>query len=197
MIEALLPKVRREVLGLLFSNPDRAFYQRQIVRATECGKGAVERELHALTAAGIILRERRGNMAYYQANKDCPIYAELQGLMIKTAGVADVVRAELSQLPGTRLAFIFGSMAKGTADAKSDVDVLVVGEAPFADISAALLAAQERLGREVSPTVYTPSEFEERLRAKHHFLVRVLREPKIMLVGTNDDLRRVGAPAPQ
>ncbi len=197
MIEALLPKVRREILGLLFSNPDQEFYQRQIVRATEGGKGAVERELHALTTAGIILRERRGNMAYYRANRECPIYPELHGLMIKTAGVADVIRAELSRVPSLKLAFIFGSMARGTADVRSDVDVLVVGEAPFADISAALLAAQERLGREVSPTVYTPSEFEQRLRAKHHFLARVLREPKIMLVGTNDDLRRVGAPAPQ
>jgi len=98
---------------------------------------------------------------------------------------------------GIRLAFIFGSMAKGTADAKSDVDVLIVGDGSFANISAALLPAQERLGREITPTVYSPEEFADRLKTKHHFLMRVLQQPKIMLVGTPDDLERMGAPAPE
>jgi len=195
MIEALLPRTRRAVLALLFARPDEAFYQREIVRATGGGKGSVERELGALAAASIILREKRGNLVYYRANRDCPIYPEVHGLMVKTAGIADVVREALKQVEGIRLAFIFGSMAKATADAKSDVDVLIVGEASFSDISAALLAAQERLGREVTPTVYTLEEFSERLTAKHHFLMRVLKEPKIMLVGTSDDLERMGGPA--
>jgi predicted nucleotidyltransferase len=196
MIEALLPRTRRAVLALLFARPDEAFYQREIVRATGGGKGSVGRELGALAAAGVILREKRGNLVYYRANRDCPIYPELHGLMVKTAGIADVVREALNQVEGIRLAFIFGSMAKGSGDAKSDVDALIVGEASFADISAALLAAQERLGREITPTVYSAEEFSERLKTKHHFLMRVLKEPKIMLVGTSDDLERMGGPAP-
>jgi predicted nucleotidyltransferase len=97
---------------------------------------------------------------------------------------------------GIALAFIFGSMAMGTFDSRSDVDVLVVGDGSFADISASLLPAQERLGREITPTVYSPEEFSERLKAKHHFLMRVLREPKTMLVGTPDDLERMGGTTP-
>jgi predicted nucleotidyltransferase len=194
VIEALLPKVRRDILALLLSRPDEAFYQREIVRATEGGKGAVERELRALTGASILVREDRGNRAYYRANQGCPIYPELHGLMLKTAGLADVLREALAQVEGIRLAFIFGSMAKGIGDAKSDVDVLVVGEASFADISGALLPAQERLNREITPTVYTPEEFVGRLKSKHHFLMRVVQEPKIMLVGASDDLERMGRP---
>jgi predicted nucleotidyltransferase len=197
MIEALFPGTRRSVLALLFGRPDEAFYLREIVRAIEAGKGAVERELRALTSAGIVLREKRGNLTYYRANRDCPIYPELHGLMLKTAGLADVLREALSQIEGVRLAFIFGSMAKATFDSRSDVDVLIVGEASFADISAALLRAQERLSREVTPTVYSPEEFADRLKGKHHFLMRVLQEPKIMLVGTPDDLERMGEPAPE
>jgi len=197
MIDALLPKGRRDILALLFSRPDEAFYQREIVRATGGGKGAVERELRTLTKAGIVLREKRGNLTYYRANQDCPIYPELHGLMVKTAGVADVVREALSQVQGIRLAFIFGSMAKGGGDTKSDVDVLIVGDASFADISGALLPAQERLGREITPTVYSPEEFADRLKGKHHFLMRVLQEPKIVLIGTPDDLERMGASAPK
>lgn len=197
MIDALMPRVRRDILALLLSRPDEAFYQREVVRATQGGKGAVERELRKLCNAGIVLREKRGNLAYYRANQDCPIYPELQRLMVKTAGVADVVREALSQVRGIRLAFIFGSMAKGGGDARSDVDVLIVGDVSFADVSGALLPAQERLAREITPTVYAPDEFEERLKGKHRFLMRVLQEPKIMLVGVPDDLERMGEPAPE
>ena len=196
MIDALLPRVRRDILAMLLTRPDEAFYQREIVRATEGGTGAVERELRSLVKAGILIRENRGNLTYYRANQDCPIYPELHGLMVKTAGVADVIREALSRVEGIRLAFIFGSMAKGNADAKSDADVLVVGNASFADVSGALLPAQGRLGREITPTVYSPDEFRQRVTEKHHFLTRVLGEPKIMLIGTSDDLERMGEPAP-
>jgi len=192
MIDALLPRVRRDILALLFARPDGAFYQREIVRATEGGKGAVERELRSLVDAGILLREKSGNLAYYRANRDCPIYAELRGIMLKTAGLADVLREALARVDGIRFAFVFGSMAQGTGDAKSDVDVLIVGNASFADVSAALLPAQERLSREVTPTVYSPDEFRQRMAEKHHFLARVLSEPKIMLLGSPDDVERVG-----
>lgn len=197
MIDALMPKVKRDILALLLSRSDEAFYQREVVRATQGGKGAVERELRKLSNAGIVLREKRGNLTYYRANQDCPIYPELHRLMVKTAGVADVVREALGQIQGIRLAFIFGSMAKGGGDVKSDVDVLIVGDASFADISGALLPAQERLAREITPTVYTPDEFAERLKGKHRFLTRVLQEPKIMLIGAPDDLERMGELAPE
>jgi len=195
MIEALLPRTRRAVLALLFSRPDEAFYQRQIVRATEGGKGAVERELRSLTNAGILIREKRGNSVYYRANPGCPVFADLRQIVLKTTGLADIVREALNQVEGIDLAFIFGSMAKGTADAKSDVDVLIVGEASFADIAEALHTAQERVGREVTPTVYSPEEFRQKIEEGHHFLTRVLSEPKILLIGTTDDLDRVGRPA--
>ena len=87
-------------------------------------------------------------------------------------------------------------MAKGTFDARSDIDLLVVADASFADISAALRTAEDRLRREVTPTVYSPQEFSEKLNAKHHFLTRVVAEPKIMLIGNEDDLERMGRPTP-
>ncbi|MCK4545994.1 MAG: nucleotidyltransferase domain-containing protein [Candidatus Eisenbacteria sp.] len=192
MIEALLPQTRRNILALLFARPDEAFYLREIVRITGAGKGAVERELRALSNAGIAVREKRGNLTYYSANPECPIYAELRGLILKTAGLADVLRDSLAQVKGIHIAFVFGSMAAGTADARSDVDLLIVADAPFADISAALLRARERLGRDISPTVYSVEEYEEKLRAGHSFFIRLLEEPKIALIGNPDDLGRVG-----
>jgi len=197
MLDALLPWVRRDILVLLFSHPDRELYMREIARAVGGGTGAVERELRTLSRVGIVIRQKRGNRTYYRANQDCPIYPELHGLVVKTAGVADILREALGQIPRIHLAFIYGSMARGTPDAQSDVDVLVVSDASFADISSALLPAQERLGREVTPSVYTPQEFTDRMRGKHHFLMRVLSEPRIMLIGTPDDLAAMGGPAPE
>jgi predicted nucleotidyltransferase len=188
MIEVLLPKVRRSILGLLYGRPDDAFYLREIVRTTSCGKGAVERELKSLSRAGILLREKRGNLTYYRANPDCPIYAELRGLMLKTAGLTDVLRDALAGIRGVKFAFIYGSVADGTADARSDVDVLIVVDGNLGDISAAILSAQKRLGREVSPTVYSSGEFHAKLKTKHQFLMRVLEGPKIVLLGVVDDV---------
>jgi predicted nucleotidyltransferase/predicted RNase H-like HicB family nuclease len=195
MIETLLPRVRRSVLALLFSRPDGSFYLREIVRATGGGKGAVERELRSLVKAGILVREKRGNLVYFRANSECPIYPELRALMVKTAGLADVLREALAGVEGIALAFVFGSVANGSFDARSDVDVLIVGDASFADISDALTAAERRLNREVTPTVYPPEEFREKVAGGHHFLTRVLSEPKIMLVGSENDIERLGRAA--
>ena len=179
-------------MALMLMNPDQEWHLREIVRRTGTALSATQRELLALTEAGILRRRVEARRSYYRANLDCPIFPDLRQIVLKTAGLADIVREALGQVEGIRVAFIFGSMAKGGGDARSDVDVLVVGEVSFADISAALLSAQERLRREITPTVYTPQEFADRLKEKHHFLARVLREPKIMLVGNEDDLERVG-----
>jgi predicted nucleotidyltransferase len=191
MMDVLLPKVRRNILALLFGRSGEAFYLREIVRATAGGKGAVERELKSLSRAGILLREKRGNLTYYRANADCPIYPELQGLVLKTVGLADVLRDALAGIDGVKLAFVYGSMAQGTADAKSDVDVVIVADDNLAAISTALVPAQKRLGREINPTIYSSMEFHEKLKAKHQFLTRVLQGPKIVLLGGVDELTRV------
>jgi predicted nucleotidyltransferase len=183
------------VLSVLLARPESRLYQRQIAQLAGLRLLQAQRALRALADLGVLLAQREGNRVYYSPDPSCPILPELTAMVLKTAGLADVLQEALTGVEGIALAFIFGSMAKGTGDAKSDVDVLIVGEASFADISAALLSAQERLGREVTPTVYSPEEFSERLKTKHHFLMRVLKEPKIMLIGTPDDLERMGRTA--
>jgi predicted nucleotidyltransferase len=171
----------------MLMNPDQEWHLREIVRRTGTALSATQREVLALTEAGILRRRVESRRSYYRANPDCPIFPDLRQIILKTVGLADVVREALDKVEGIRLAFIFGSMAKGTGDAKSDVDVLIVGDASFADISAALLPAQQRLGREVTPTVYSLAEFKRKRKSRHHFLTRVLSEPKIMLIGSLDD----------
>ena len=83
---ALFGKTRRAVLALFFSRPAESFYLLQLIRITGMGQGAVQRELKRLSEAGIITRTGRGRQVDYQVNRDCPIFEELHGLMIKTAG---------------------------------------------------------------------------------------------------------------
>jgi uncharacterized protein len=189
---ALFGKTRRAVLALFFSHVEEAFYLRQVVRHAGAGIGAVQREIKRLAEVGIIVRLVRGRHVYYQANQQCPVFAELQGLLVKTVGVADVVRTALAELAGRiKVAFLYGSMAKGTARSSSDVDVLVVGEVTFAELVSALASAQERLGREVNPSIYPPGEFCRKLAQHHHFLSSVLREPKVFLLGDDNELARL------
>jgi len=193
---SLLGKVRGTVLALLFSHPGQEYYLRQVVRETGLGHGAVQRQLALLLKLGLVTRTKRGREVFYRANEASPVFSDLRGLVIKTAGLADALREALSRVKGIALAFIFGSMAKGTFDSRSDVDLLVVGDVSFGDISGALRSAEGQLNREVTPTVYAPDEFRRKIADGHPFLSRVISEPKIMLVGNEDDLKRLGRPTP-
>ena len=188
----LFGKTRRAVLSLLYSQVDDAFYLRQIVRAARVGLGAVQRELKQLSDAGIIQRIVRGRQVYYQANPQCPVFAELKALVMKTVGIAAVIQAALAPLADRiRIAAIYGSIARSEEYRGSDVDLLVVGEAAFAEIVSALHQAQSTINREINPTVYPPAEFRSKVAAGHHFLNAVLKEPVLFLVGDKRELARL------
>jgi len=188
----LFGKTRRAVLSLLYSQVDDAFYLRQIVRAAGVGLGAVQRELKQLSDAGIIQRIVRGRQVYYQANPQCPVFAELKALVMKTVGIAAVIQAALAPLADRiRIAAIYGSIARSEEYRGSDVDLLIVGEATFAEIVSALHQAQSTINREINPTVYPPAEFRSKVGAGHHFLNAVLKEPVLFLVGDKRELARL------
>jgi predicted nucleotidyltransferase len=191
---ALFGKTQRALLGLFFVRPEQSFYLRQIVRMAGIGQGAAQRELARWVEAGLLVRTRRGNQVYYRANTASPVFAELKGLAVKTAGMADVLREALAGLAERiTVAFVHGSVARGAEQAESDVDVVVVGAVTFSEIAAALHGAQEQLGREVNPTVYTVQEFREKLEARHHFLTTTVSAPKLFLIGGERELDRLGA----
>jgi predicted nucleotidyltransferase len=189
---ALFSRTRGSLLALLFGHPDKRFYTRQIIEALGDASGAARRELKGLTGAGILLREREGRQVYYRANPACPIFPELVGLVRKTVGLVDVMRTALEPL-GERVAvaFVYGSMAKGSGNTASDVDLMVIGAAGFGEVVDALAPAQDALGREVNPSVYGEAEVGRRLSDGEHFLTSVMREQKLFVIGGPDDLGRV------
>lgn len=190
---ALFGKTRRELLGLLYTHPDRSYYLRQLVRTLGMGQGAVQRELARLAGAGLLARTRVGSQVHYQANGESPVFNDLKALMVKSAGVANVLREALGELAGqVAVAFIYGSLARGEGKANSDVDLMIIGEVSFGEVVAALQAAQKTIGRELNPAVYATSEYRSKLRGKHHFLCSVASSPKVFLLGGEHELKRLG-----
>lgn len=190
----LFGSTRREVLALLLGRPDERFYLREILRAVGGGSGAVQRELKQLTEAGLVLREAQGSHVYFSANRDAPIFPELRTIVEKTAGTVDVLRTSLASIisgGGIQIALVFGSIASGTQTVRSDVDLLVIGDAALSEIVSALRAAEERLGREVNASTYPAKEFKQRLKRGAPFLKRVVAGPKLFVAGSQRELARL------
>jgi len=192
--EILFGKTRQAVLSLLYGHADESFYLRQILRVVGGGMGAVQRQINALVDAGLVTRSHKGKQIYYQANAQSPIYGELKSIIVKTAGIGDILKIALAPLAQQiDCAFIYGSVARGTEKADSDVDVVVVGDITFSDVVAALSPAQDSIGREINPTVYPPDEFRTKLLKKNHFIKTILAGEKIYLIGDDHELKKLAA----
>jgi len=185
LADALFAKVQQRVLGVLFGQPRRTFYANEIIALARSGSGAVQRELARLEAAGLVTVTRVGKQKHYQANAASPVFEELRALILKTVGLADVLRAALTPLArDIRAAFVYGSIAKGQDTAASDIDLMVISDhLTLADLFAALESASAQLGRRVAPTLYSAKELSRRVKQEQSFVARVLAQPKLWLIG--------------
>lgn len=189
--DALFTKTQQRVLGLLYGVPDKSFYTNEIMRWADMGRGTIRRELDRLVSAGILSVTPEGNQNHYQAKQDNPVYTELLGIVRKTFGVVDVIKQALKPLNAQiKLAFIYGSIAKGTDSRTSDIDLMLIGEGlNYGDVIDVLMPLEESLQRSVNPTVFTSAKFASRLDQNSSFLVRVMEQPKLVIKGVIDDFR--------
>lgn len=174
------------LLAVLLMRPDQSFHLRELERLAGVNAGTAHRELKRMESAGLVHSRRVGNQVHYQARRDCPIFTELQSILRKSSGLADVLREALAPwAEQIESAFVFGSVANGEEGPGSDIDLMVVGDVSFADVVSAVYPCHERLGREVNPLVMRRSEFELR-RQDEGFVARVLRDPILPLIGAVD-----------
>ncbi len=194
--EVLFSDTKRRILSLLFIDHEKRFYRNEIVNAAAMGVGTVARELENLTLSGILISTKEGKQRYYQANKDCPIYNELRGIVIKTFGVADQIKNALSPLSSKiSFALIFGSIAKSSDTSKSDIDVLIISDKlSYLQLMEKLVKLESLLGRAVNPTMYTQNEFVKKHSSKNNFVKQIIKQPKIMLIGNENDLETLTKP---
>jgi predicted nucleotidyltransferase len=192
--DALFSATQQRVLGLLFGQPQRSFFTSELIALAGGGSGAVQRELRSLEESGLVTLSRVGNQKHYQANPDAPIFAELCGIVRKMLGPAEVLREALAPLQGDlQAALLYGSVARRSDTAQSDIDVLLVSDTlTLEQVFAALAPAEQRLGRPVSPTLYTVAEFRRRQDKGNPFITRLLAGDTLPLTGGTDAFLAAG-----
>jgi len=183
---ALFTPVQQRVLGLLFGQPERKYRGNELIRLARSGTGAAHRVVMRLAEVGLVTVERVGNQKHYRANRESPVFEELRGLVAKTAGLAVPLREALAPLArGIEAAFVYGSLAKGTDNAKSDVDLMVISsKLTYVKLFEALQKAEAALGRPVQPNLMTPQEWRARTAEQNSFAARVAAQPKIYVIGS-------------
>jgi predicted nucleotidyltransferase len=190
LADALFSKTKQRVLGVLFGNPGRSFYVSEILSRARGGTGTVLRELARLEKSGLVNTRRVGNQRHYQANAASPLFEELRSIVDKTVGLAGPLGAALRPLAGRiNAAFVFGSVAKKSDTARSDIDLLILSDhLTYGDVYSALESAGAALGRQVNPTIYSTKDFRKRRADRNPFLMKILGLPKLWVIGTEDEL---------
>lgn len=190
LADALFGKTKKAIICFLFARPDQSWHLRELARAASVSPTMLGKEADLLVSAGLVLDERDGNRRILRANPECPIFEELRGIARKTGGVADIVRAALEGIKEVRLAFIFGSIARGEERAGSDIDVCILANESLTEISKALSAIETSVGRPINPMIYSEEELREKTEGANPFIGRMLASPKIFLIGGQDELDR-------
>jgi predicted nucleotidyltransferase len=192
LLDLLFGTYRQRALNQLLLHPDSSYHVRELARLTGTTPGTLHKELSRLAESGLLLREKQGNQVRYRANRECPVFAELAGLFRKTGGVVGVIADALHTL-GTApvLALIFGSIARGEENARSDVDLLLIADCTFGEVVKVLHPVQEQLQREINPVLYTAAEFIRRIADKDAFIGKLLANPKLFVIGTEHDLGKL------
>lgn len=196
LADALFSKGQQRVLGLLFGHADRSFFANEIIRSLGGGAGGVHRELETLTRAGILSEKRIGNQRHFQANSACPIFEELRGIVRKTFGLGDVLRAALAPLADhVTVAFIYGSIARGEENTASDIDLFVLSNTlAYPDLFGVLSEAEKQLGRPINPSIYKTDELLRKQGEGYAFVNRILDQPRILILGNERDLPEPAQP---
>ena len=191
---ALFSRVQSRVLGILFGQPDQEFQLSDIIARANSGRGAVQRELQKLTEAGIVTQDARGTRKLYHANRQSPIFNELHRLILKTVGMRDPIRSALeAHRRSIAIAFIYGSVAKGVDTARSDIDVMVIGDGlTYSEVYSSLQKAEAALGRPINPNLMSVNQWSNKVRDRESFASRVLRAPKLFVFGSKDELKALG-----
>lgn len=190
MADVLFTPVQQRVLGLLFGQPEREYQSAELIRLARSGTGSVHRLLGRLAQAGLVTVRAVGNQKYYQANPGAPIFPELVGLVRKTVGLMTPLRMALAPLAGEIVAaFVYGSVAKQSDHAASDIDLMVLSETlDYPRLYTALQTAEAALSRPLSPNLMKPGEWKRKRGQGDGFAARIAVQPKLFVIGGDNDL---------
>jgi predicted nucleotidyltransferase len=181
-------KTRKALFKLYFTNPESAYYLRQLERLIDIPVSMIRKELMRLEQEGVFLSHKKGNLLYYSINKSYPLFSELKSIVFKTVGVEGALKQALAKIKGIELAFIYGSFAKKSESAVSDIDLFIMGDINEDPLIGEIRKAEDALKREINYTLYTRDEFKNKKAGKDSFILNLIENPKVFLVGNKNEL---------
>ncbi len=188
LAEILSSKIRAEIFRLLFGAVDEELHMREIARRSGCAIGTIQSEVKKLLRLDLVKKRKSGNRLYFRANKKNPLYPDIHGLVLKTSGLVDILKQAFLENAGIKTAFVFGSIARHEELSASDLDLMIIGKLGLRKVTRILSGLPEKIGREINPHVMNEEEFKRRKKNQDHLLTRVLREPKIFIIGDEHEL---------
>ncbi len=191
LAELLSSRARSEIFRILFDGNEAELHGREIQRRSGLNDSTIRQELRKLVRLDLIWRRKDSNRVYYRAKTENPLYSEIRNLVLKTSGLADVLKSALRH-KRIHIAFVFGSIASGEEQSGSDVDLMVIGNLGLRDLSRLLSGAEDKIGREINPYVVNDNEFRKRIQAGEHFVSNVMKKQKIFIVGSQNELDAMG-----
>lgn len=186
-----LTKNRAELLSLFLTNPDQAYYMQEIGRIIGKKPGNFQRTLNNMVKEGVLQSEYKANVRYFKANRDYPLYKELKSIVFKTVGVAGSLKDVLQKVGNVRLSFIYGSYARAKESYLSDIDLVIVGKPDEGRLIKELDKLEDILKREINYKLYSLAEFREKLKESDPFILEILRNRRILLIGNENELRKI------
>jgi len=191
MLETLFitkSRIRQDLLTLFFTNPSKRYYLRELQRMLGYSAGSIRRELLRFQKDNLFATQKVGNLLYYRLNTTHPLFKELKSIISKTVGVEGSLRKALSSVKKIKTAFIYGSFASKKQKADSDIDLMIIGNPDVSTLNENISRLEKKLEREITITTYTQNEYKNKRKIKSGFILDLLKNPKIMLVGSEDDL---------
>jgi predicted nucleotidyltransferase len=188
LAEILSSRVRAELFRLLFGISSEELHMRELARQSGCAIGTIQTELKKLGRLDLVTKRKDGNRLYYRANREHPLFRDIQSLVVKTIGLVDVLKVALEKSSDIRIAFVFGSVARHEDRAGSDIDLMVIGSIGLRKLTGLLSGVSGQIGREVNPFVLEVDDFIKRKAQKEHFVTHVLSSSKLFVRGTQHEL---------
>jgi DNA-binding transcriptional ArsR family regulator len=192
IMDAIISKTKQKILSATLLKPDKWWYLSDLAKNLKTSPSSFQRDLLKLTDADVLEKRQEGNRTYYRANTDCPIFSELQSILIKTVGIRDQLASALQPLlQQIHTVFIYGSIARKEEMSTSDVDIMIIGKIKLTDVVLKLKQVEKIIDREVNPTVYQINEFKKGLIDKSNFLMEVMEGEKVFIIGNENKLAEI------
>jgi len=179
------------ILDIFFNNPEKSYYLRQLAKMLGKEPGVFQLDINRLVEDKILISRYQANSRFFKLNKQYPLYKELRNIFLKTFGVIKKLKESLKDIKGIKIAFIFGSYAKAKESILSDIDLMIIGEINEDKLIPEVTRIENKIDREINYHIFSTSDWKKKIKEKNSFLVNILSQPKIFLIGNENELSRI------